>query len=203
MITKKKIEEILSDVSIFQSIDVPNLNWMKQVTQKDAEQCLQKYIDLKFSTPDEIEQLDWCSSQKRQEIKKMNPRFNLSLTHNAVVEGNMMPSYFPCCPHGNLEDPLQTYFENLKSGNVYYMNSHYKVFVSETVLHEKKIIVKGESGDMENAIKPWSISTITYENGLFVHSLYRTCFREDGADKYFTILQGKEWTGGNIFDDFC
>ena len=40
-----KIEKILSDISILQTIDVPNLNWMKSVTQAEADTCLQKYID--------------------------------------------------------------------------------------------------------------------------------------------------------------
>ena len=33
MITGKKIEELLSDVSIFRTIDAPNLLWMSNVTQ--------------------------------------------------------------------------------------------------------------------------------------------------------------------------
>ena len=83
------------------------------------------------------------------------------------------------------------------------MNSKYKILILESALYEDKIIVKCESGDGENAIKPWSVSTITYENEMYVHSLYKTCFHRDSADKYFTVLQGKEWTGGDVFDDFC
>ena len=30
-----------------------------------------------------------------------------------------------------------------------------------------------------------------------------TFFEKDGAMKYFTKVQGKEWTGGDVFDDFC
>jgi hypothetical protein len=33
--------------------------------------------------------------------------------------------------------------------------------------------------------------------------LYKTCLEEKSADKYFTVLQGKEWTGGDVFDDYC
>jgi hypothetical protein len=28
-------------------------------------------------------------------------------------------------------------------------------------------------------------------------------FDENGAKKYFTLAQGKEWTGGDVFDDYC
>lgn len=205
ILTGKKIEEILSDISILQTIDAPNLNWMQNVTQEEANKCLQKYIDLKFSTPQEIEKVNWNSPISREKLKSVNPDFHESLTPNAVVRGNMIPSYFPCCPQEKSENPLQAYYEKLKTGNVYYMNSWYKVIVLETVFYEEKqqIIVKCESGDGKNAIKPWSVSTITYENGLYVHSLYKTCFHEDSADKYFTVLQGKKWTSGDVFDDFC
>lgn len=83
------------------------------------------------------------------------------------------------------------------------MNSKYKVLVQQTALYEDKIIIKCESGDGLNAIKPWSVSTISYENGLYVHALYKNCFEEKSADKYFILLQGKEWTGGDVFDDYC
>ncbi len=199
----KKIEAILSDISILQTIDVPNLNWMKSVSQKEADICLQKYIDLKFSTPEEIEELNWHSLDSKKELKTINPDYRESLTPYAVVLGNMIPSYFPCCPQEKTDTPLDSYFEKLQPGNVYYMNSKYKVIVLETAMHNGKIILKCESGDGENTVKPWSVSTIIFENGLYVHELYKTCFSKDSADKYFTVLQGKEWTGGDVFDDFC
>lgn len=205
LLTGRKIEEILSDISILQTVDAPNLNWMKTVTQAEANECLQKYIDLKFATPQEKEALDWNSESTKEKIKMLNPDFHKSLTPNAVVRGNMIPSYFPCCPQEKSENPLRSYYENLQPGNVYYMNSRYKTLILETAFCEEsqQIIVKCESGDGEQAIKPWSVGIITYENGLYVHSLYETCFAKESADKYFTILQGKEWTGGDVFDDFC
>lgn len=205
MLTGKKIEAILSDIVILQTIDAPNLNWMKSVTQTEADKCLQKYIDLKFSTPQEREELDWNLPVSREKVKTLNPDFHESLTPKAVVRGNMIPSYFPCCPQEESENPLLAYYEKLQSGNVYYMNSRYKTLILEAAFYEEKqqVIVKCESGDGERAIKPWSVGSITFENGLYVHSLYKTCFRKDSADKYFTILQGKEWTSGNVFDDFC
>ena len=115
----------------------------------------------------------------------------------------MIPSYFPCCPQEKSENPLKTYFKQLQPGNVYYMNSKYKVLVQQTAFIDDKIIIKCESDDGENATKPWSVSTISYENGLYVHELYKTCFQEISADKYFTVLQGKDWTDGPVFDDYC
>lgn len=85
------------------------------------------------------------------------------------------------------------------------MNKHYKSIVLESAFYKEKqqIIVKCESGNVENAVKPWSVSIITFENNLFVHSVYKTCFDKQSADKYFITLQGKEWTGGKVFNDFC
>lgn len=198
-----KIESILSDISVLRTIDVPNLNWIKSVTQAEADSCLQKYIDLKFSIPQEIEDLNWHTQSSKDVLKNLNPDYRESLTPNAVVVGNMIPSYFPCCPQEKSENPLQEYFTKLQPGNVYYMNSKYKVLVQQIAFVDDKIIIKCESGDGENAIKPWSVSTIIYDNGLYVHELYKTCFQEISADKYFTLLQGKEWTGGPVFDDYC
>ena len=177
-----KIEAILSDISVLNAIDAPNLNWMKTVTQEEADSCLQKYIDLKFSTPQEIDELNWHTIDNKAELKIINPDYRESLTPNAVVIGNMIPSYFPCCPKEKIDNPLQEYFERLKPGNVYYMNSKYKVLVQQTALYEDKIIIKCESGDGLNAIKPWSVSTISYESGLYVHALFKTCFEEKSAD---------------------
>ena len=47
------------------------------------------------------------------------------------------------------------------------------------------------------------VLAFTYDNGFYVHELYKTCFQEISADKYFTVLQGKEWTGDDVFDDYC
>lgn len=98
-----KIEAILSDISVLNAIDAPNLNWMKTVTQEEADSCLQKYIDLKFSTPQEIDELNWHTIDNKAELKIINPDYRESLTPNAVVIGNMIPSYFPCCPKEKID----------------------------------------------------------------------------------------------------
>lgn len=83
------------------------------------------------------------------------------------------------------------------------LNSKYKVLVQKIAFVDDKIIIKCESADGLNAIKPWSVSIISYENGLYVHELYKTCFQEISADKYFSVFQGKDWTGGDECDDYC
>ncbi len=202
---ENKIEKILSNFEQYKAFLPQNLSWMRSVSQEDADKCLQKYIDLKFSTKEEKKLLNWNSIENRNRIKEISSELRPSLTPYAVVKGNMIPSYFLCCPKTITENPLQAYFENLKTGNTYYLNKHYSTIVLEAAFYveKQKIIVKCESGDGEKAIKPWSVSTITFENGVYLHTLYKTCFEKKSADKYFIILQDKEWTGGDVFDDFC
>ena len=48
-----------------------------------------------------------------------------------------------------------------------------------------------------------ALSEVTFENGFFVHKSIRTTFTEEGARKYFTESLGREWTGGEVFEDGC
>ncbi len=53
------------------------------------------------------------------------------------------------------------------------------------------------------AVKPYALAKITFENRTFVHEAIRTYFTIEGAEKGFTIAQGLEWTGGDSIDDYC
>lgn len=44
---------------------------------------------------------------------------------------------------------------------------------------------------------------ITFDNNLFVYMIHTSCFTDKGAEKHYTRAIGEEWTGGNVFDDFC
>ena len=59
-----------------------------------------------------------------------------------------------------------------------------------------------KSGE-EGAIKPFSLSEITYSNNVFVHESLGTFFEQVGVQKQFVLKQGMEWTGGDTLDDFC
>ena len=149
----------------------------------------------KYEYPEGFEKLDGTK-----------PDIIMSLSPNAAQDKTRwrIPAEFPCCPTEVTETPLQDYFENLKQGKIFSKTKQCSSSVLETALHEDMIIVKGESREI-NAIKPWSLCTITFENNLFVHRVYMTCFEKDGADKFFLVLQGREneWTGGTVFDELC
>lgn len=55
----------------------------------------------------------------------------------------------------------------------------------------------------EGGVKSLFVAKITFENNLFVHTNDGSYFSDEGADKYYTLALGKEWTGGDVFDDYC
>lgn len=232
-ITGKPIEYILQHIEILHEIKLPQeYSWMRTVTKEESQNCYENFLrwTLKRNTPSitkEKRKLDEQIYKKRtytktslkhlidkssnpKGIKISNPKYanssntiNPSLTTNAMVKGKMIQSKFPCCPNIISDTPLQTYINNLLPGNIYLENNTYKQIVLEAVLYNEKIIVKSQSFDKKEAIKPWSVGIITFENDSYIHSLYKTCFEKKSADKYFTILQDKEWTGGDVLDDYC
>jgi len=52
-------------------------------------------------------------------------------------------------------------------------------------------------------IKPWALARVVYKDVVYMHYNEGSFFKEDGATKYFTLAQGLEWTGGEVFDDYC
>ena len=55
----------------------------------------------------------------------------------------------------------------------------------------------------EKSLKRWAITEIYLFDNCFAHKSLGTYFEEKGANKYFTLAQGKEWTGGDCLDDNC
>lgn len=135
-------------------------------------------------------------------LERRKPGLVMALTKLCAQHMWRVPSYFSCCPEEIGEDPLETYFQNLKVGAVFAYNDVYpKSTVVEFVKTKNNlsILVMCEKEDL----KPWSIAEITFENGYYVHSSLGSYFEKDGADKVFCIEQGLEWAGGDTFDDFC
>lgn len=126
-----------------------------------------------------------------------------SLTPNAIQVDWRTPSEFPCCPQSFTGDPIEAYAKNLTEGMVFCKNGIYTSTVLDSAIIEddKAIIVMTTSG--EQHVKPWALAKVTYEDGKFYHENQGSYFEREGALKYFTLAQGKEWTGGEVFDDFA
>lgn len=52
-------------------------------------------------------------------------------------------------------------------------------------------------------MKQFALATVTYEDGFFIHESKGSYFEEQGAEKYYTLEQGLEWTGGDGIDDYA
>jgi len=54
-------------------------------------------------------------------------------------------------------------------------------------------------------VKGYALAKIEFDRsaGIYYHESRGTFFDEDGLKKYFTTERGYEWTGGEVFDDFC
>ena len=115
----------------------------------------------------------------------------------------IVPAEFVCCPKDISDTPLLSYFENLKEDAVFCRSRKSTSFVSDCAFVEKdgvKILVLTRMD--EDAVKPWGIVQITFEENLFVHTSIGTFFSIGGAKKKYTLLQGMVWNGGSTIDDF-
>lgn len=126
-----------------------------------------------------------------------------SLTPNVVQVYWRTPTEFPLCPQEQVENPLLEYKSRLIPNSVFCHNQYQDSLVLDTALidNDSALFVMCKSSD-DGALKPWSLTRITYKDKKYYHESIQTYFHEDGAQKYFTLAQGKEWLGGEVFDDF-
>ena len=124
-----------------------------------------------------------------------------SLTPGAKQLHWKTPTEFPLCPRVLSDSPMQEYLTNLVKEKTFCQNSLYH---SEVIKAELSID-KGHIAVLTTAsgVTHFALTEIRYEDGFFIHESIRTFFSEEGAEKYYTLSLGKEWTGGDVFEDFC
>jgi len=208
------IEEILKNIVILQDIDLPvNFAWIKEINQDEASIAYGHLQEIaKTDKHDAFTSLDeWLIYRYEIQNRVANDNYSersyikQSLTKNAIQVKWAIPSEFPCCPQGVVDNPITAYFENLKQGSLFCRNDFYQGTVLDAAISEDKktVFVASETADMENAVKPWALAKITYEDSVYVHYSLGSFFQKDGVEKYFCLAQGKEWTGGDGIDDYC
>lgn len=177
--------------------------WIYQEKSNDSngfgESWDKDWRDRDYHTPWQI--------QKEQIEKETQAYFDAqlalkpSLTPGAMQREWKIPTEFPLCPQNPSSTPLQDYLANLKPGEIYCHNDVYEspVMKAELSTDEQKIAVLCST----DGVTSFALSEITFEDGQYVHTSVRTFFSEEGAEKYYTISLGKEWTGGDVFEDFC
>lgn len=100
-------------------------------------------------------------------------------------------------------NPLEDYLKNLQIGKIFSKNQYGQSKIIKFGLSKNRNSIVVQCFDVKNNIKSWYIVKITFENNLFIHTTYTSCFTNEGAEKYYIIALGEEWTGGDVFDDFC
>ncbi len=207
------IENFLKDPSILRNHvnEDPNFDWMRTVTPEEAQISWHNLSNL---TKKNKGNNSSKGGSLGEWIFKYNPNFSsfqedseyiVSQTPNAVQKNWKTASEFPCCPQEQSDEPVADYAENLLTGSVFCRNDVYSASVSKSSLSEDRqlLYVLTESSEGENAVKPWALAKITYENGLFVHTSIQNFFSQESAEKQYYLAQGLEWTGGDSIDDYC
>ena len=188
----------------------PNFEWMRAVTPEEAKTSWNRLKNWAKredgSSPSKSDRLgEWIFSNDSDKIPTPeNQDFVVSKTPNAIQKNWKTPSEFPLCPQLSSARAIEVYFNNLKIGLVFSSNKYSDSIVEDFAVSEDKTSfwIISRSSDSQ-AIRPWSLAQVTFENGVFVHQNLGSFFKRDGAEKEFTLAQGLEWTGGGTFDDFA
>lgn len=203
------VEAFLADPSKFRDkLHEPNDKWMCTVSIQEAQISLERMLAWAKSDkrPSGGSLGEWLFNRtdlQNQHVKEIPevPDIIMAKTLNAAQRNWRVPSEFPCCPQEYAEEPIKTYAEKLKTDSVFCRNDVYSSLVLKRAISndQQSLYVIAES---KNAIKPWALAKITYEDGLFVHTGLHSFFSQEGAEKQYCLALGLEWTGGDSVDDY-
>ncbi len=200
------IEEFLSDPRNPKHGTLsPDFGWMRSVSPDEATYSLERMLSWATSEkPSNGGPLgDWIFGRATQSVEEPSEELIESKTIGAVQRNWLVPAEFPLCPDVTTEQPLTEYQSRLVKGAVAVVSKWDETTVGNAAMTNEgdAIYLLGEHGN--GALKPWSLSKITYENKLFVHESKGTFFQRDGAEKAFSLELGLPWKGGETFDDYC
>lgn len=215
-ITRKRIILCCGSISAFinnpallrEDPSEPNTKWMRTVTKEEAARCL-KHLE-RWAAEDTMPVGkgigEWIFSEPapRTQDKGEKPlECKDSLTPEAKQRNWKISTEFPLCPPFPITtNPLKTYLSNLKPGTVFAKTEHYQTQVYKADISEDGNTLAVISSQTDG-VKPFALTTITFEDGYYIHTSGHTYFSEEGATKYYTLALGKEWTGGDVIDDHC
>jgi len=202
------VEAFLADPSKFRDkFQDPNYEWMCTVNVQEAQ--VSKARLLAWAESDKPLQGgtlgEWIYNRSLPKVQiEEVPEFTSSLTQNSKQKNWKTPTEFPCCPQDIGSNPITSYLSNLKAETVFSQNQYSKSIIENFAISKDKTIlwVMCRSSD-NNAIKPFSLAEVTYQDDFFVHNNLGSFFQKVGAEKQFILAQGLEWTGGETFDELC
>ena len=202
-ITRKRIILCCGSISAFinnpalfrEDPSEPNTKWMRTVTKEEAARCL-KHLE-RWAAEDTMPVGkgigEWIFSEPapRTQDKGEKPlECKDSLTPEAKQRNWKIPTEFPLCPPFPITtNPLKTYLSNLKPGTVFAKTEHY-----QTQVYKEDISEDGNTlaviSSQTDGVKPFALTTITFEDGYYIHTSGHTYFSEEGATKYYTLALG-------------
>lgn len=194
-ITRKKIElicncsaeDIMNDITILQNINLPpNFSWMKVVSKEEALISKERWKK-------------WVREAKRREDYEFDIKKYLI---NKV--SNVRVGKYPLEPTG-LNPSVKEYSENLIVGKVFYEKEYFKEVTQFTITdfhYDSSKDILTISTSSKDGIKNHYLTTVVRKNDQFIYDT-RSFFDPNGVEKYMTIAKGFEWTGGDVFDDYC
>ena len=190
-----------------------NYSWMRAVTKEEAETCLNNLEN--WAKQDKIPrggQLgDWIFRRINFDAESESINYIKSITPNAAQERvflNDKPNEFPCTPKIIQDNPLKTYYNNMKEGDVFFRNHNgeYVVVKRKFSKDRKSILVltranykykenkDGEhiaipTSNIKDEISvedlPHSLNYVNYHNNLYVHSREAGFFPKEYLENIF------------------
>lgn len=201
------VEAFLADPAKFRDVfPDPRFEWMCTVSKEEAEISKQRLLT--WASSGKILSGgylgSWIFEQNYEELKNEVPNTIYAITPNAIQRNWQIPSEFPCCPQEYDGNPIEEYGIRLKEGAIFCTNNTYSSSIYKSTIgnggNSVYLITRNIDKD---SVKGWALAEITFEDGMFVHTTKGTFFEEQGAEKYYALAQGLEWTGGDVLDDFC
>lgn len=184
-----------------------NFDWMRTVTKAESENTRENLLNWakegKISKGGQLGEWVLSNLKQQNDYRTEKNQLTESLTPNAAQKNWKTPSEFPFCPQNITDNLVTNYAQDLKRGEIFSRNQYSNSIIEDFATSKDKntLWIMCKSSD-DNAIKPWSLAQVTYENEMFVHENLGSFFKKDGAEKQFTLAQGLEWTGGDTFDDY-
>lgn len=205
-ITRKKLEllcgcsidEILNDLSILRDKPLtPQFDWMRAVSKEEAIKSLETWK--KWVNEDKERKEKDAFATKAFNSNTKDKAIKLSY-HTNKRNNNMNYLLEPI----NKNESLEEYFDKLAINVVFCCNEYYGEKVEYKILDyylnkEENILYVATIN--EGGLKPYYLTNITLKEDFCYDT--QSFFSPDSLEKYMTIAKGEEWTGGDVFDDFC
>lgn len=227
------ITKFIKDPSCLRTASDKNQDvaWMRTVSSEDAKNAYtnvirwaskQNIVKMQKDTIGRTKMTDDTVSEVSKEVKSEKkwifekPKYSYMIDEipskfikaaypeNALQMNWRTPTKFPCCPTNFGDNPLKEYINALHKSDVFSENRYgYHTVKEAALIEEDKAIIVWTHNEEPGAIKPYALAKIYFSGGHFLHENAGSFFQEIGAEKSFTLAQGKDWTGGDVFDDFC